>query len=69
MSKSDLPDLEWIITKLRGLLDEYERTARSDDDWHVMLQATYRHRDTGKGITLVLGTEPAAEEDEEDDDA
>jgi hypothetical protein len=65
MSESDvLPDLPWVMAKLRDLLDDYARARTEEpDNWHVVVEATYRHRVTGEGITLLVGTEPASHDD------
>lgn len=60
MSEIDLP---WIMAKLRGLLDDYERTPFSPD-WHTLIRVTYRHRETGHGVTLTVGAEPAGDDDD-----
>lgn len=61
VSKIDLP---WIMARLRLLLDEYEQTGLNEPDWHLLLRVTFRHREHGGGVTLVVGTEPAGEDDE-----
>jgi hypothetical protein len=57
-------DPEWIMSKLRELLVEYERSL-TGDDWHVLIRVTYRPRDgSGGGVTFTVGTRPAAEDEE-----
>jgi hypothetical protein len=61
---ADRLDPVWIMAQLRELLVGYEQTLRSDN-WHVLLRVTYRPADgSGGGITFVVGTEPAGDEDD-----
>ena len=63
MSEMDLP---WIMANLRRLLDEYERSAEfHEPDWHMLLRVTFRHREHGGGVTLVVGTEPVGDDDDD----
>ena len=54
-------DKTWIMGKLRGLLDEYERAPFSPD-WHMLIRVTFRHPENGSGVTLVVGAEPLEED-------
>lgn len=60
----DKLDPQWIIAQLRELLIGYEQTLRSDE-WHMLMTITLRPRDGSGGITFVIGTEPADEDDDE----
>lgn len=62
---SDKLDPVWIMAQLREMLIGYEQSLRSDH-WHVLLRVTYRPSggSTKEGITFVVGTEPADQDDE-----
>jgi hypothetical protein len=66
MSDRSAFDLPWIMARLRHMVESYETTPFvGEAGLTACLRVTYWDRATNEGITLVVGVEPASNDDTE----
>jgi hypothetical protein len=66
MSERTAFDLPWIMARLRHMVEQYQTVPFvGDAGLTALLRVTYRDRQTGDVVTLVVGVEPASNDDTE----